>query len=140
MKKYQNHVIDPTFFYDVIEEFSFDYDIYVLEENDEPDEYGRIINKYNKDIIRGSLQTQGITEIQSKDGNKQDLTYDFYCKSLYKINIGDIIEYEGNFLRVNFVKNYDEYGVREARLKMINLAAYRDFADYIKYLKGEKIV
>ena len=140
MKKYQNHVIDPTFFYDVIEEFSFDYDIYVLEENDEPDEYGRIINKYNKDIIRGSLQTQGITEIQSKDGNKQDLTYDFYCKSLYKINIGDIIEYEGNFLRVNFVKNYDEYGVREARLKMINLAAYRDFADYIKYLKGEKII
>ena len=68
------------------------------------------------------------------------MTYDFYCKSLYKINIGDIIEYEGNFLRVNFVKNYDEYGVREARLKMINLAAYRDFADYIKYLKGEKIV
>ena len=29
MSNYQNHVIDPTYFYDAIEEFSFDYDLYV---------------------------------------------------------------------------------------------------------------
>ena len=37
-------------------------------------------------------------------------------------------------------KDYDEYGVREVRLTMINLAAYRDFADYLDYIHGKKLV
>lgn len=64
----------------------------------------------------------------------------FYCKSLYRIDVGDIIEYNGDFLRCNETHPYDEYGCREAALTMIQLAAYRDFADYIKYLRGEKLI
>lgn len=140
MKTYQNHVIDPTYFYDVIEEFAFDYDIHIVKENDIPDDYGRIKTTYTKNIIRGSLQSDGTRLVQSKEGNTHLVKYRFYCKSLYRINIGDIIEYKGNFLRVDFVQDYDEYGVREAELIMIELSAYRDFADYIKYLRGEKLV
>lgn len=139
MKQYQNHVIDPTYFYDAIEEFSFNFDIYVSKET-EPDEYGKIITIYEKNVIRGSLQSKGNRLVQSKEGNTNEFKYNFYCKSLYRINIGDIIEYKGNYLRVNFVQDYDEYGVREAELIVIDLTSYRDFADYMKYLRGEKIV
>lgn len=138
--QYQNHLIDPTFFYDAIEEFSFNYNIYVVSDDDSLDEYGKRTATYNKQTIRGSLQTQGTSEIQSKSGNTHTKKYNFYCKSLYRINIGDIIEYKNEYLRVNSVHEYDEYGVREASLETIKLTQYRDFADYIKYLKGEKLV
>lgn len=136
---YQNHVIDPTYFYDAIDEFAFDYKIYVVNDT-EVDDYGKVITTYKQNIINGSLQSDGVRERQSKSGTTQDKKYRFYCKSLYRIDIGDIIEYKDNYLRVNFVKDYDEYGVREAELQVIKLAMYRDFADYIKYLKGEKLV
>ena len=137
--KYQNHVIDPTYFYDAIEEFSFDFDIHVVSDED-LDEYGNRTVSYKKETIRGSLQFDDINLNQSKSGNTHSATARFYCKSLYRINIGDIIEYKNEYYRVNSFKPYDEYGVREARLKMIKLTQYRDFADYIKYLKGEKTV
>lgn len=140
MREYQNHLIDPTYFYDAIEEFSFDYNIYVLDGEGTVDEYGNRRLSYTNSIIRGSLQSDGIKLIQSKEGNTHEHSYRFYCKSLYRINIGDIIEYQNNYLRVNFVQDYDEYGVREAKLEMIKLTAYRDFADYLKYLRGEKLV
>ena len=136
---YQNHVIDPTYFYDAIDEFAFDYKIYVVNDT-EVDDYGKVITTYKQNIINGSLQSDGVRERQSKSGTTQDKKYRFYCKSLYRIDIGDIIEYKDNYLRVNFVKDYDEYGVREAELQVIKLSMYRDFADYIKYLKGEKLV
>lgn len=134
-----NHLIDPTYFYDAIEEFAFDYVIYVVEK-DEVDEYGYTTLSYQKRSIRGSLQIQQKSERQSKDGNTHTVTYKFYCKSLYRIDIGDILEYDGNYLRVNDVHPYDEYGVREAALEMIQLAAYRDFAAYLKYISGINIV
>lgn len=134
-----NHLVDPTFFYDVIEEFAFDYDVYI-EQPGSVDDYGNTKISYKKEKIRGSLQVQGKPLRQSKTGNTMDVQYMFYCKSLYRIDIGDIIEYEGNFLRCIDTHPYDEYGVREARLQMIQLTAYRDFADYIKYIKGQKIV
>lgn len=134
-----NHLVDPTFFYDAIEEFAFDYDIYVVNKND-VDEYGNTKLSYSKNKIRGSLQIQDKKERQSKSGNTHEVAYKFYCKSLYRIDIGDIIEYENNFLRVNAVHPYDEYGVREASLTMVQLSAYRDFADYIKFIKGQKLV
>lgn len=136
----QNHVIDPTYFYDAIEEFSFDYTIYVVSKSPTPDEYGKRRLTYDKQIIRGSLQSQGIHLNQSKTGNTQSKTCNFYCKSLYRISIGDIIEYKNNFYRTEFVQDYDEFGVRNATLQMIKLTEYRDFADYIKYLTGETIV
>ena len=135
----QNHVIDPTYFYDCIEEFSFDYNIYVVEKK-EIDASGNVKRTYSKNVIRGSLQSQGVELRQSKDGNTKEMRYNFYCKSLYRIDIGDIIEYKNRYLRVESVKDFDEYGVRECSLLMVQLTQYRDLADYIKYLQGEKLV
>ena len=135
----QNHVIDPTYFYDCIEEFSFDYNIYVVEKK-EIDASGNVKRTYSKNVIRGSLQSQGVELRQSKDGNTKEMRYNFYCKSLYRIDIGDIIEYKNRYLRVESVKDFDEYGVRECSLRMVQLTQYRDLADYIKYLQGEKLV
>lgn len=135
----QNHVIDPTYFYDCIEEFSFNYNIYVVEKK-EIDAGGNVKRTYSKNLIRGSLQSQGVELRQSKDGNTKEMRYNFYCKSLYRIDIGDIIEYKNRYLRVESVKDFDEYGVRECSLLMVQLTKYRDLADYIKYLRGEKLV
>ena len=135
----QNHVIDPTYFYDCVEEFSFDYNIYVVEKK-EIDASGNVKRTYSKNVIRGSLQSQGVELRQSKDGNTKEMRYNFYCKSLYRIDIGDIIEYKNRYLRVESVKDFDEYGVRECSLRIVQLTQYRDLADYIKYLQGEKLV
>lgn len=136
---YQNHVIDPTYFYDAINEFSFDYKLYRLSSKN-IDEYGRRINSYTLESISGSLQSQGTQLIQSTSGNTRVKSYEFYCKSLYRIDIGDVIEYKGNYLMCKSVNDYDEYGVRRARLELISLTTYRDLADYVKYLEGQKLV
>ena len=136
---YQNHLVDPTFFYDAIENFSFDYNLYV-NTGKSVDEYGRRVLAYTHQIVRGSLQSRGSTINRSKSGNTDSKTYNFYCKSLYRINKNDILEYKNEYFIVNSVQDYDEYGVREATLETINLTAYRDLADYIDYLKGDKLV
>ena len=136
---YQNHVIDPTFFYDAIEEFSFNYDIYVVVKKD-LNEAGKTVITFDKQIIRGSLQSQGTVLVQSETGNMTTMRYDFYCKSLYRINIGDVIVYKNRYLLCKEVRDYDEYGVRSASLEQIQLTAYRDLRDYVKYLKGEELV
>ena len=136
---YQNHVIDPTYFYDCIEEFSFNFTIYTVT-NKTIDDYGNVKYTYDNAIIRGSLQSDGTRLVQSQEGNTTVVKYRFYCKSLYRINIGDIIEYKNKYLRVDFVQDYDEYGVRNCELTMIQLTAYRDLRDYIRYLNGEVLV
>lgn len=136
---YQNHVIDPTYFFDAIEEFSFNYTIFVVSKK-ELDSRGRRIASYDMQTIRGSLQTQGKRLVQSKDGNTIELMYDFYCKSLYRIDIGDVIYDKGNYLMCESSHDYDEYGVRSATLRMIKLTAHRDLADYVNYLKGQKLI
>ena len=139
MAKYKNHLIDPHFFYDAIEEFAFDYDIYV-QVDETTDEYYRKKYIFEKKTIRGSLQTQGLSLNLSKDGNTMTNEYDFYCKSLYRINIGDFIFYKNTWLHCNSVHEYDEWGVREAHLTMVQLSAYKDLEEYVKYINGEKIV
>lgn len=139
MANYQNHVIDPTYFYDAIEEFSFDYDIYI-NIGKTIDDLGRRVLQYEKQIIRGSLQSDGSEIHRDKSGTTSTHGYRFYCKSLYRININDVLEYKGNYYIVNKIRDYDEYGVRSATLSMIQLAGYRDLADYIKYLEGDKLV
>lgn len=139
MAKYKNHLIDPHFFYDAIEEFAFDYDIYV-QVGETTDEYYRKKYIFEKRTIRGSLQTQGLSLNLSKDGNTMTNEYDFYCKSLYRINIGDFIFYKNTWLHCNSVHEYDEWGVREAHLTMVQLSAYKDLEEYVKYINGEKIV
>ena len=136
---YQNHVIDPTYFYDAIEEFAFDYVLYV-NTGKKIDEYGKRVLSYNKQIIRGSLQSQGSFTNRSKSGNTDNKSYEFYCKSLYRIDINDVLEYKHNYYIVNEVHDFDEYGVRWAKLSMIQLSNYRDLAAYIKYLEGEELV
>ena len=76
-----NHLVDPTFFFDAIEEFSFNYPIYVVNKAGDVDEYGNTKLKYERKTIRGSLQVQTKREIQSKDGNTAEVRYMFYCKS-----------------------------------------------------------
>lgn len=136
-----NHVIDPTYFWDAIEEFSFDYDIYVDNGESNIDNYGLRTSTYTKSKIRGSIQSLGTQLQQSKSGNTHTKEYNFYCKSLYQINIGDIIDYKGNYLRcIEIMEDYDEYGVRAVKLEMIKLTQYRDFANYLKYIRGENLV
>ena len=136
---YQNHLVDPTYFYDAIEEFSFNFTIYTVT-NKTIDDYGNVKYTYDNAIIRGSLQSDGTRLVQSQEGNTTVVKYRFYCKSLYRINIGDIIKYKNKYLRVDFVQDYDEYGVRNCELTMIQLTAYRDLRDYIRYLNGEVLV
>ena len=136
---YQNHVIDPTYFYDAIEEFAFNYIIY-HKVDEVKDENFNVVSTYENSIIRGSLQSQGSKVSRSKRGNTNTHDYEFYCKSLYRIHIDDIIQYKNNFYIVNDIKDYDEWGVRQASLSLITLMDYRDFAEYLKYQEGEMLV
>ena len=136
---YQNHLVDPTFFYDAIEEFSFNYTIYVVT-GQTLNEDGNTVPQYTQQTIRGSLQSQGTRLVQSMTGNKTEQIYKFYCKSLYRIDIGDSLVYKNRYMRVDELQDYDEYGVRECSLTVVDLAQYRDLAAYIKYLNGEELV
>ena len=131
----QNHVIDPTFFYDALEWFSFNYDWYVVD-GTALDELGRRTNSFKKMKIRGSLQPQGSTLLQSLDRNTESLKYEFYCKSIYRIDIGDFIFYKNRWLHVDGKHDYDKWGVRQASLTMVNLNDYKDFQEYLMYLNG----
>lgn len=135
----QNHIIDPTYFYDAIEQFAFNFDWYVVNAST-IDDLGRRINSFDKKIIRGSLQSQGISLKQDIKLNSEDMDYRFYCKSLYRIKIGDFMFYKNRWLHVESVRDFDEWGVRSARLKMVNLNDYRDFNEYINYLNGGSII
>lgn len=139
MAHYKNHLIDPHYFYDAIEEFAFDYDIYV-QTSETTDEYFKKKYSYEKKTIRGSLQTQGLSLTQSKTGSTMTNEYNFYCKSLYRIDIGDFIFYKNTWLHCDSVHEYDEWGVREAHLTMVQLTAYTDLAEYVAYINGEIVV
>lgn len=135
----QNHVIDPTFFFDAILEFAFDYEWYAVKDV-EFDDMKRPISKFEKLTINGSLQPQRGNVDFKLSGNTHNLKYRFYCKSLYRINYGDFIHYKNRYLVVDEVQDYDEWGVREIGLTMVNLSDYRDFQEYLKYLEGEESV
>ena len=135
----QNHVIDPTFFYDAIEWFAFNYDWYVVS-GTSLDELGRRVNTFKKMTIRGSLQPQGSTLVQSLDRNTETFKYEFYCKSLYRIGTGDFIFYKNRWLHCDGFHDYDEWGVRQASLTMVDLKNYKDFKEYLLYLNGGIIV
>ena len=139
MDNYQNHVIDPTFFYDAINEFSFTFTIYI-NTGKTVNNVGKRVLTYQQESIVGSLQSKGLHTHRSIEGNTDTHEYSFYCKSLYRINKNDVLVYKNNYYIVNSVFDYDEYGVRQADLSLIQLTAYRDLADYIAYLNGDKLV
>ena len=82
------HVIDPTFFYDAINEFSFDYTLYVVSAKT-VNEYGKRVLTYTQQVVSGSLQSQGSQVVRSKTGKTDTKIYKFYCKSLYRVNKDD---------------------------------------------------
>lgn len=135
----QNHVSDPTFFFEALEEFAFDYD-WFYESDFEIDDYGCVKTKYVKSKIHGSLQSQGVSLQQSKDGNTQQMKYEFYCMSNYRIKINDFIFYKNRFLHVDSVHDYDEWGIRNCNLTMVNLNDYKDLQESIKYINGDLLV
>ena len=136
---YQNHVIDPTFFLDAINEFAFDYTLFVAE-SVEIDQFGFEHTKYFADRIHGSLQSSGSTVLRAERGNLTSKSYSFYCSSLYRINIGDVLYYQKNFFIVASVRDYDEWGCRECSLESIQLSQYQDLADYLKFIEGERFI
>ena len=135
----QHHFIDPYFFLEALLEFATEFEWYPMT-GYEVDEMGRRISKFDKQSIVGSLQPQTGTISFSTTGNTHNLKYKFYCMSKYKINYGDFIYYHNRYLMVDEVQEYDEAGVRECSLTMINLTDYRDFENYINYINGTKTV
>lgn len=134
-----NHVIDPLYFQDCINEFGFYYD-WFYENEFKLDDLGMRNYNFAKTKIFGSLQPQGISKNISMDGNTHSANYNFYCMSKYRIKIGDFILFNGKYLHVNSVEEYDEYGVRVCKLSMVNLTVDKDLAEVIKFLQGESIV
>lgn len=135
----QNHVIDPAYFDDAIAEFAFSYDWYSTS-GSKVDDMGRQNYVYSKLKIVGSLQSQGTSLSQGVDLNSEDMQYRFYCKSNYRIMIGDFICYKNRWLRVTGVRDFDEWGVRSATLRMVDLNNYHNFRDQLKYLNGEATI
>lgn len=135
----QNHLIDPTWFYDAIEHFAFNYE-WFASTGIRTDDHFKQLTTFDRRIIRGSLQTKGVSIELNTFGDRNNMSYEFYCKSLYRINVGDFILYKHRYLHVEKVFDYDEFGVRSAELKMVNLSDYQDFKEYLEYLEGEKIV
>lgn len=133
-----NHVIDPSYFDDCIEQFSFDYTWYHITGLD-VDDLGNQKNTFTKLIIKGSMQPQGNKRTLKKDGMVEVRNYEFYCKSIYRIDSGDFIDYNNDWLIVTDVEPYDEYGVRKVRLESANPAMYRDLQEAEKCLTGEII-
>lgn len=134
------HVIDPTYFWDAIEEFSFNF-LLIRVSGKKIDDEGYEVDEYSFESIRGSFQSTGTQLIQSKTGNTKRKGANFYCKSLYRINIGDIIYDRSNCYRVDeLFDDYDEYGVRAARMTMIKLVDFRNLQDYILFLEGHLAV
>jgi len=134
-----NHIIDPTYFNDLINMFGFNYDAYIVV-GIERDDYGIQKSKFNKMNIFGSLQTQGLRKVQRNDGNYTVESYKFYCSSLYRLNEGDFIQYQNKLLHITAVFSYDEYGVREVDLERTQLDNHRDLQEFVKFISGDKIV
>lgn len=135
----KRHIVDPTFFDDVLHEFDFPVDWYVRSGKTQTST-GQMINTFIKQTIIGSLQSKGVDLRQRKEGNIEEMRYDFFCKSLYRIKNGDFINYKHKWLKVEHVQDYDKWGVREASLIEINLMQYNDLQEYVKYLEGQIIV
>lgn len=134
-----HHVIDPNFFDDIINMYGTNYDIYVVT-NVIRNEYGMQKSNFEKLTIFGSLQPQGTKLSQKTSGNIVSEQYKFYCKSLYRIRIGDFIVYDSKLLHITNVFHYDEYGVRECDLEVTQLNEHQDLSEFIQFLTGDEQV
>lgn len=135
----RHHIIDPAFFLDVISMYGTNYTAYLVS-GVEINEYGMQKSKFEKVEVFGSLQSQGSRLIQKTTGNTVSSQFKFYCKSLYRLKIGDFMIQGSNLLHVIEVQSYDEYGVRECTLEMTQLNEHRDLHEFIRFLNGDEIV
>lgn len=133
------HVIPPNYFDEVIEQFSFDYEWWHTTSLT-IDDYGNQKNTYMRMALRGSLQPQNQTLRRDKSGNQEQRTYRFYCKSIYRIDTGDFINYNNIWLICTGIELLDEYGVRVANLESTDMSLYRDLMEAVKAQTGEIIV
>ena len=135
-----SRIIDPNFFDQAINEFKFTY-IWYVETGIRIDDLGRRIPSFDKRTIEMSLQPDQSRLVQTSQGNHHELTYKWYCKAIYRVNIGDFFfVLSGNYLHVDSVQSYDGWGVRQGSCTMVNLSQYKNLEDYIKYINGEKIL
>lgn len=134
-----NHIIPTDYFDDCIEEFTFYYDWYHVS-GMITDDYGNQKNQFTKMTIKGSIQPNTHQIKRDTQGNIISMSYDFYCKSIYRIGINDFIFYNNDWLICNSVSPYDEYGVRKVSLESANVAQYSDMLEAVKALTGEVIV
>lgn len=133
------HLNDVRYFWDAIENFSFDYDFYTFSGRS-VDEKGKVIKTFTHSTIRGSLQSYGgYAKSKDKSGATTSGTFKFFCKSIYKFNIDDFIRtQDGQWLIcVAIDEPYSEWGVRAGSFQMTDLYHHKDLADYIKTLSGE---
>lgn len=133
-----NHIIDPSYFDDAIEAFSFNYEWWHIN-NMVVDDYGNQKSEFEKLTIIGSLQPQTYRRELNKEANVETKQYNFYCKSIYRIGVGDFIHYDNNWLIVRGVTPLDEYGVRSAELESTTISQYQDLTEAVKALTGEFI-
>lgn len=134
-----NHVIDPTFFNEAIETFSFD-NVFYRRVKQGVDEFYEQKVTYTSYPLRGSLQSQGTRIVKRPEGNIIEIRYNFYCKSIYRIDKGDLIIYKNDLLRVEEMHPYDEYGVRSCRLLVVDFSGYQDLLEYLKYQEGRELI
>lgn len=135
----RHHVIDPSFFLDAISMYGTNYNAYLVS-GVEMNEYGMQKSKFENVEVFGSLQTQGTRLTQKTSGNIVSNQFKFYCKSLYRLRIGDFMVQGANLLHVIDMQPYDEYGVRECTLEMTQLNEHQDLHEFVRFLNGDEIV
>jgi hypothetical protein len=134
------HSIDTKYFWDAIEYFSFDYEFYTMT-GVSVDKLGHVKKAFTKSTIRGSLQSAGgFKKAKDKSGSTVSASFNFYCKSIYRVNVDDFIKTaDGQWLICTGVEEpYDEYGVRACSFEMTDLYNHKDLQDYLAYLSGKK--
>lgn len=139
MANYVNPLIDPSTFVEVIDEFKIELDA-LIKTTTEVNDLGKKVKKYKKEVVEGSLQSKGKEETIEGTGNKVIWKYKFYCLAIFRLNIDDYILYKEKLLRVKSFQDYDEWNVRELDLESVDISAYRDPYEYIKFINGEVII
>lgn len=134
-----NHLLTPTFFDQAIEIFSFNYVAFICDKITMDDE-GNQVKHFVKDTVRGSFQSGGMSKRQHVSGNTGEEPFNFYCKNIYRLKIGDYILYKKKLFRITGIPEpYDEYGVRALSGEMEDLTIPDDLNEYADYIEGVRL-
>lgn len=132
------NVIDISYFKDALLDIGDYYKIYHRTKV-RINEYGEIINNYEKSVVWGSLQDDNNKRDKQGQAGTVEQTKKFYCESKYRIYIDDIlIDEAGNWYVVYEYQQWDAYGVREMSLRAIEITEDRNFNEFKEYLAKER--